>query len=231
MEAQITRNEHSASGGKMKSEAIGKPRHHNNPVRPNLALFAKRLIITQKIIFSNAKDANFLITLKRIVDLVYFGTNKSMVDEFKNKMMKDFEMSDLGLMRYFLGIQVKQSSSRIFLSQEKYIDDVLKKFNMSQCKLVSTPMALNEKLQVNDNAEKIDVTFYRKLIGSLIYLNTRPDFTYSVSILIKFMNKPSKNYFASAKESCDILKEQRIKTLSLKRKTIANLLATQTLTG
>ena len=70
-----------------------------------------------------------------------------MVAEFKNTRMKEYEMSDLGLMRYFFGIEVKQFSGEIFISQEKYVADFLKKFNMSECKPASTSMIVNEKLQ------------------------------------------------------------------------------------
>jgi hypothetical protein len=61
--------------------------------------------------------------------------------------MKEFKMTDLGLMGYFLGIQVKQSLEKIFILQEKYIVDLLKKFNMLECKPIATPMAANKKLQ------------------------------------------------------------------------------------
>ena len=73
-------------------------------------------------------------------DLIYMDTSTKMVEDFKQKMMKEFEMSDLGLVKYFLGIQVKQSKGEIFISQEKYIDDLLKKFQMDKCKSVSTPI-------------------------------------------------------------------------------------------
>jgi hypothetical protein len=69
-----------------------------------------------------------------------------MVVKFKTTKMKEFKMLDLGLMRYFLGIQVKQSPRKIFISQEKYITNFLKKFNMSECKPVGSLMAVNEKL-------------------------------------------------------------------------------------
>ncbi|XP_047329780.1 uncharacterized mitochondrial protein AtMg00810-like [Impatiens glandulifera] len=105
--------------------------------------------------------------METIHDLIYFGTNKAMVAEFKNQMMKEFEMTDLGLIKYFLGIQVKQSPGRIFLSQEKYIEDLFKKFNMSQCKPLSTPMALNENFQVNDDGEKADSTTAKRILRYL----------------------------------------------------------------
>ena len=123
-----------------------------------------------------------------------------MVQEFKRKMMLEFEMTDLGLMRYFLGIQVKQEKGQIFLSQEKYTEDLLKKFHMNNCKPVSTPLGLNEKLQENKEEEKVDEKRYRSLVGSLIYLtNTRPDIMHSVSIVSRYMSQPTKSHFAAAK--------------------------------
>ena len=99
-----------------------------------------------------------------------------MVEDFKRAMMKEYEMIDLGLMKYFLGIQVRQSKSEVFICQEKYIEDLLKKFHMAACKPVSTPVSSKEKLQQNDAVEKADAKAYRSLVGSLIYLtNTRPD--------------------------------------------------------
>ncbi|CAL1369879.1 unnamed protein product [Linum trigynum] len=87
-------------------------------------------------------------------DLIYTGTSQHMIEEFTSAMIKEFEMTDLGLMKYFLGIQVKQSPGEIFISQEKYTEDMLKRFHMTTCKQISTAMALNEKLQRNDGAEK-----------------------------------------------------------------------------
>ncbi|XP_047320527.1 uncharacterized mitochondrial protein AtMg00810-like [Impatiens glandulifera] len=156
-------------------------------------------------------------------DLIYFGTNKAMVAEFKNQMMKEFEMTDLGLMKYFLGIQVKKSPGRIFLSQEKYIEDLQKKFNMSQCKPLSTPMALNKKFQVNCDGEKADTTSYRKLIGSLIYLNTRPDITHSVSLLSRFLNEPSQIHFAAAKRILRYLKGTKTQGIEFKKESECKL--------
>ena len=79
-------------------------------------------------------------------DLIYTGLSKDMVVEFKTSMMKEFKMSDPGLMRYFLGIQVNQFPGKILISQEKYVRDLLKKFNMSECKPIASLMTANEKL-------------------------------------------------------------------------------------
>lgn len=121
-------------------------------------------------------ETDLLMVCLYVDDLIYAGTNEAMVKSFKATMMKEYEMTDLGLMKYFLGIQVKQSKWLIFISQENYISDLLKKFRMEDCKSVATPMALNEKLKQEDGAEKLDPNLYRSLVGSLIYLtNTRPD--------------------------------------------------------
>ncbi|XP_019108303.1 uncharacterized mitochondrial protein AtMg00810-like [Beta vulgaris subsp. vulgaris] len=123
-----------------------------------------------------------------------------MIKEFKKVMMSEYEMTDLGAMKYFLGLQVKQSPGRIFLSQEKYADNLLKKFNMSECKPLATTMALNERLSKNDGKEKVDASIYRSLVGSLIYLtHTRPDIVHVVSIISRFMSEPNKAHLVAAK--------------------------------
>jgi hypothetical protein len=85
-------------------------------------------------------------------------------------------MEDLGLMHYFLGLDVWQSPERIFLNQVKYAVEILKRFDMLECKSMNTPMEMKLKLLVDTSSELIDVTLYRQIIGSLMYLmNTRPD--------------------------------------------------------
>lgn len=103
-------------------------------------------------------------------DLIYTGNNTKMMMEFKEDMMKTFEMTDLGLMSYFLGIEVSQRNEGIFISQKKYIEGLLKKFNMYGCKPVATPLITNEKLQKNDGTPEADASKYQSLIGSLLYL-------------------------------------------------------------
>ena len=150
---------------------------------------------------------DFLIACLYVDDLIYVGTNADMVEDFKNSMKEEFEMTDLGLMKYFLGIQVKQSKGEIFLSQERYVDGLLKKFRMEGCNPMKTPMATNQKLQLDDGSDKVDERLYRSLVGSLIYLtNTRPDIVQSVSLLSRFMHNPSRIHYAVAKRVLRYLK-------------------------
>ena len=79
-------------------------------------------------------------------DLIFTGNDDKMMQSFKEHMMKAYEMSDLGLLHYFLGIEVTQKAEGIFVSQKRYAKSILEKFNMSNCKPVSTPLVVSEKL-------------------------------------------------------------------------------------
>ena len=93
----------------------------------------------------------------------------------KKRLLEEFEMKDLGLVHDFLGLEVWQSLEGIFLNQGKYAVEILKRFNMLECKAMATPMDSNLKLLADDSSELVDVTQYRQIIGSLMYLtNTRP---------------------------------------------------------
>ena len=111
--------------------------------------------------------------------------------ESKKKLAEEFEMKDLGLMHYFLGLEVWQSSEGIFLNQGKYAVEILKRFNMLECKAMATPMDSNLKLLADDSSELVDVTQYRQIIGSLMYLtNTRPDICFAVNALSQYLVQP-----------------------------------------
>ena len=133
-------------------------------------------------------------------DMIYFGSSKSLVDDFKSSMMRNFEMSDLGLLKYFLGLEVNQDKDGIFISQKKYADDLLKKFHMMNCEAAATPMNINEKLQREDGTEKANSRLFRSLVGGLNYLtHTRPDIAFSVSVVSRFLQSPTKQHFGAAK--------------------------------
>ncbi|XP_061358015.1 uncharacterized mitochondrial protein AtMg00810-like [Gastrolobium bilobum] len=115
-------------------------------------------------------------------------------------MTKEFEMKDLGLMRYFLGLEVRQDKSGIFVSQEAYAKDILKRFKMIDCNPVSTPMEPGLKLSKYDGEERVDPSNYRSLVGCLRYLTcTRPDLCLSVGIISCFMEDPGYTHWKAAK--------------------------------
>jgi hypothetical protein len=106
----------------------------------------------------------------------------------------------LGLLHYFLGIQVWQEKDRILLSQPKYALDLLEKFKIENCKSSPTPIDARTKLRRKSISEKIDGTLYRQLVGSLLYLTaTRPDIAYEVGMVSRFMSNPHLEHSNAAK--------------------------------
>ncbi|GLT32318.1 hypothetical protein SLA2020_069930 [Shorea laevis] len=148
-----------------------------------------------------------LIVSLYVDDLLLTGGNEHLLNNFKAEMMKEFEMLDLGEMKYFLGMEIEQYKNGIFISQRKYALDVLKKFGMEDCKSVATPLVLNEKYVIDDGKEKANSSSYRSLIGSLLYLTaSRPDLMYLVSLLSRFMSSPNYTHFSAAKRVLRYLK-------------------------
>ena len=92
--------------------------------------------------------------------------------------MTEFEMTDLGEISYFLGIEFLRTSKGLLLHQRKYAGEILKRFNMTDCTYVVTPMEVNLKLEKNQTEEAVDSTIFKQIVGSLRYLcNSRPDGT------------------------------------------------------
>jgi hypothetical protein len=132
------------------------------------------------------------------VDDLFLTGTESLIVECKYVLASEFEMKDLGMMHYFLGLEVWQRTDEIFLSQGKYIVEILKKFGMLNCKPMATPMVTNmKKLSVSSsNSDEIDPTLYKQLIGSLMYLvNTRPYIFYAVSALSQFMSQSRQTHW------------------------------------
>ena len=124
-------------------------------------------------------------------DLIFSGNNNEMIEEFKSTMTQEFEMTDLSLLKFFLGLEVKQGETCIFISQEKYAKEILKKYKMKNCNPVSTPMEPGAKLSKYDEGERVDANRYRSLVGSLRNLTcTRLDLSLSVGIISRFMEEP-----------------------------------------
>jgi len=112
----------------------------------------------------------------------------------------ELEMKDIGLMHYFLGLEVWQEGGHIFLEQGQYVVDVLSRFHMANCRPMATPMITKwKKLHASDSS-LVDSTLYRQLIGSLMYLvNTRPNICFAVNILNQFIVEPRRVHWIVAK--------------------------------
>ena len=109
-------------------------------------------------------------------------------------------MSDLGLLSYYLGIEVHQMSDGISLCQETYAKKILEKCGMSDCNSTQVPMEARLKLSKKSEDPAMDATMYRSIVGSLRYLvNTRPDIGYAVRIVSRFMESPQTQHLAAVK--------------------------------
>lgn len=123
------------------------------------------------------------------------------------ELKKCFDMTDLGLLHYYLGIEVIQNPKFIFYFSKKNIGELLCKFGMKDCNFVSTPMEQNLKISSNEGNIFEDPTKYRKLVGSLIYLfTTHPDITFAIGILSRFMHKPCEGHWIAAQRVLKYLK-------------------------
>jgi len=152
-------------------------------------------------------EGKLLVVCLYVDDLLYTGNDDSMFAEFKQSMMSEFEMTDLGRMHYFLGIEVQQNSTGIFIGQKKYAQQVLEKFKMNECNSVTNPIVPGTKLCKDHGGTKIDSTLYKQIMGSLMYLtHTRPDIMFVVCLLSRYMECPTELHLMAAKRVFRYLK-------------------------
>ena len=122
------------------------------------------------------------------------------INKLKTLLSVKFDMMDMQDLHYFLGISVIRISDDIMISRRHYILNLLFKFGMTKCKLVATPLDRNLKLDADSSTKECESTHYRQLVGSLIYLTiTRPDLSYPVGLLSRFMQTPCNTHLDCAK--------------------------------
>src|SRR6266542_250840 len=133
-------------------------------------------------------------------DIIFGSTNNVLCDEFSKMMSEEFEMSMIGELTMFLGFQIKQLKDGIFIHQEKYIHDLLKRFGMEDCKEIKTPMASNGQIEPDLQGKPIDQKLYRSMIGSLLYLTaSRPDIMFSVCMCARYQANPKESHEKAVK--------------------------------
>ncbi|CAI8587517.1 unnamed protein product [Vicia faba] len=133
-------------------------------------------------------------------DLIYTWNNFGMFERFKQSMMLEFDMADLGKMHYFLCIKVVQSKAGILISQKKYVQEILNKFQMSNCNRAAIPTEVGLKLVRNSDEKKVDSHLYKQIVGSLMYLTgTRPDIMHVVCLISRYMENPKESHLLVAK--------------------------------
>ncbi|KAL5541106.1 hypothetical protein UlMin_043392 [Ulmus minor] len=128
-----------------------------------------------KTLFIKTKDKDILIVQIYVDDIIFGATNKSLCEDFAKCMHDEFEMSMMGELTYFLGLQIKQSKEGIFLNQSKYIKDLLKRFGMENSKAASTPMSSTIKLDKDESGVSVDITKYRESLLSDLWRTSGPE--------------------------------------------------------
>ncbi|CAL5350327.1 unnamed protein product [Camellia sinensis] len=140
-------------------------------------------------------------------DIVLTGNDSGEIPLLKKYLAKEFEIKDLGSLKYFLGIEVARSKDGIFISQRKYVLDLLKETGMLGCKACATPLEPNQKLGDDEGGEVVDKGSYQRLVGKLIYLShSRPDIAVAVSIVSQFMHAPRQIHFEAVMRILKYLK-------------------------
>ncbi|GJT03178.1 putative ribonuclease H-like domain-containing protein [Tanacetum coccineum] len=154
------------------------------------------------------KDKHDIILVQVYVDDIIFGsTKKSWCDEFEALMKSRFQMSSMGELTFFLGLQVKQKEDGIFISQDKYVAEILKKFDFANVKTASTPIETQKPLVKDEEASDVDVHLYRSMIGSLMYLTaSRPDIMFAVCACSRFQVTPKSSHLSAVKRIFRYLK-------------------------
>ncbi|GJY15660.1 putative ribonuclease H-like domain-containing protein [Tanacetum coccineum] len=146
--------------GKIEEEVyVCQPPGFEDPDFPNRFYKEKRLFMV-------------CIKLPELDDIIFGSTKKKLCIEFEKMMHKKFQMSSIGELTFFLGLHVKQKEDGIFISQDKYVTEILKKFGFSDVKTASTPMETHKPLLKDADGEDIDKHMYRSMIGSLMYLTS-----------------------------------------------------------
>src|SRR3954463_4906897 len=141
-------------------------------------------------LFIRRKNGKTTLLIVYVDDIVLTGNDIGEMSRLKEHLAEEFEIKDLGVLRYFLGIEVARSPDCIFLSQQKYVLDLLKDTGMLGCRPAMTPVDPNHGLQADDG-EQVAREQYQRTVGRLIYLShTRPDIAYAVSLVSQFMHDP-----------------------------------------
>ncbi|GJW40546.1 putative ribonuclease H-like domain-containing protein [Tanacetum coccineum] len=142
-----------------------------------------------KTLFIRRDKGDILLVQVYVDDIIFGSTKKSLCTEFEKMMHKKFQMSSMGELTFSLGLQVKQKNDGIFISQDKYVTEILKKFGFTNVKTANTPMKTQKPLLKDENGEEVDVHLYRSMIGSLMYLtSSRPNIMFAAIVKVKTVN-------------------------------------------
>jgi len=162
---------------------------------------------TDKTLFIKKACIEIILVQVYVNDIIFGSTNETLCEQFVKALQGEFEMSMMGELNYFLGLQIKQFQHGTFLNQSKYCRELLKKFDMENCKEAATPIAIGCYLDNDEKGANVDQTKYRGPIGSLLYMTTsRPDIMFSVCLCARYQANPKESHYMATKRILKYLK-------------------------
>nr|GEV60113.1 putative ribonuclease H-like domain-containing protein [Tanacetum cinerariifolium] len=160
-----------------------------------------------KTLFIKRHEGDILLVQVYVDDIIFGSTRKELCNAFKRLMHEKFLMSSMGELTFFLGLQVKQKSDGIFISQDKYVAKILKKYRFTEVKNASTPIETQKLLLKDEDGKELDVYMYRSMIGSLMYLTySRPDIMFTVCACARYQVNPKVSHLDAVKRIFRYLK-------------------------
>ncbi|GJW88027.1 putative ribonuclease H-like domain-containing protein [Tanacetum coccineum] len=169
--------------------------------------FQRRKI--DKTLFIKRHKGDILLVQVYVDDIIFGSTKKELCIAFEKLMHEKFQMSSMGELTFFLGLQVKQKKDGIFISQDKYVVEILKKFGFTEVKTASTLMETQKPLLKDEDGEEVDVHMYRSMIGSLMYLtSSRPDIMFAVCACARYQVNSKVSHLYAMKRNFRYLKGQ-----------------------
>ncbi|GKA65917.1 uncharacterized mitochondrial protein-like protein [Tanacetum coccineum] len=162
-----------------------------------------------KTLFIRRDKGDIMLVRVYVDDIIFCSTKKSLCTEFEKMMHKKFQMSSMSELTFFLGLQVKQKEDGIFISQEKYVIEILKKFGFTDVKTASTLMETQKPLLKDEDGEEVDAHLYRSMTGSLMCLtSSRPDIMFAVCACARYQVNPKVSHLHAMKGILRYLKGQ-----------------------
>lgn len=183
------------------------PRAWYQEFRTFLMSYGFRTSVADPSLFMYNHNGTNIYLLVYVDDIIITGPSPTTLQDLLTRLAARFSLKDLGTLSYFLGVEVLPHTKGLFLSQKKYVEDLLGRANMTEAKPVSTPMVTHPPLNLTDGTPPLVPTDYRALVGSLQYLSlTRLDVAFAVNRLSQFMHKPTDLHWAALKRLLRYLK-------------------------
>nr|GEV47808.1 uncharacterized mitochondrial protein AtMg00810-like [Tanacetum cinerariifolium] len=151
-------------------------------------------------LFTRRFNDDILVVQVYVDDIIFRSTDLRYATLFSDLMKSRFEMSMMGEMMFFLGLQVSQSPGGIFINQSKFVHEILKKYGLNTSDIIGTPMDIKDKLDLDQIATLVDATKYHSMIGALMYLtSSRPDIVHATYVYARYQADPTEKHLKEVK--------------------------------